>query len=183
MSMVTRLTLQKQIIKPGLCYSRRHAFSFRAGLVLQVLGAALLAVLYPLESPFYTVGIMLFEVGVILSAWYLFVRRWWIRMIILGSAAGGIALQFAGFYVPEQYAGMVIIGGIGLVSAGAAGIAGTEASCFRYNEGWLLMLALPGMALINLLGNENHFVNTAGFSILFLLLLSFTGKKLRQPLL
>jgi len=181
--MSTNLTLEEQLTKTGLNCGRRHDFSFRAGLVLQVLGAALLAVLYPLENPFYTVGIMLFEVGVLLSALYLLVWRLWIRMCILASVVVGIIFQVAGFYVPEQYAGTVIIGGIGLVCAGAAGMAGKEAYCFKYREGWLLMLGFPVIALANLLGKENHIVNSIGFSVLFLLLLSLTGKKLRQPLL
>jgi uncharacterized integral membrane protein len=181
--MSTNNTFEEQITKAGLNYGRRHDFSFRAGLVLQVLGAALLAVLYPLENPFYTVGIMLFEVGVLLSALYLLVWRLWIRITILASVVAGIIFQVAGFYVPEQYAGTVIIGGIGLVCAGAAGIAAKEAYCFKYREGWLLMSGFPIMVLINLLGKENHIVNSVGFSVLFLLLLSLMGKKLRQPLL
>jgi len=39
------------------------------------------------------------------------------------------------------------------------------------------------MALVNLLGKENHIFNSLGFSVIFLLLLSLTGKKLRQKLL
>ena len=60
-------TLEEQIATAGLAYGRRHDISYRAGLVMQVLGAAVLAVLYPLESPFYTVGIMLFNAGALLS--------------------------------------------------------------------------------------------------------------------
>jgi uncharacterized integral membrane protein len=181
--MSTNIALEEQITRAGLNYGRRHDFSFRAGLVLQVLGAALLAVLYPLENPFYTVGIMIFEVGVLLSALYLLVWRLWIRMAILASVVAGIIFQIAGFYVPEQYAGTVIIGGIGFVCAGAAGMAGKEAYCFKYCEGWLLLSGFPIMVLMNLLGKENHIVNSLGFAVLFLLLLSLTGKKLRQPLL
>jgi uncharacterized integral membrane protein len=181
--MSTILTLKEQIMKSGICYGRRHDFSFRAGLVLQVLGAAILAVLYPLENPFYTVGIMLFEVGVCLSALFLLVWNVWTRLAILASVVAGIALQIAGFYVPEQYAGTAIIGGVGLVCAGAAGMAGKEAYCFKYREGWLLMVGFPLVALINLFGKESRVINAVGFSILFLFLLSFTGKKLRQPLL
>jgi len=181
--MSTNNTLEEQITKAGLNYGRRHDCSFRAGLVLQVLGAALLAVLYPLENPFYTVGIMLFELGVLLSALYLLVWKFWIRMCIRASVVVGLVLQVSGFYVPEQYAGMVIISGIGLVCAGAAAMAGKEAYCFKYREGWLLMSGFPIMVLINLLAKENHIVNSLGFSVLFLLLLSLAGRKLRQPLL
>ena len=85
--------------------------------------------------------------------------------------------------MPEQYAGTVLIIGIGLVSVGAGGMAGKEAYCFGYREGWLLMLLFPAMVLVNLLGKENHIFNSLGFSVIFLLMLSLTGKKLRQKLL
>lgn len=39
-------TLEEQISMAGLTYGRRHDFSYRMGLVVQVLGAAVLAVLY-----------------------------------------------------------------------------------------------------------------------------------------
>jgi hypothetical protein len=63
-------------------------------------------------------------------------------------------------------------------------MAGKEAYGFRYREGWLLMLlGFPLLVLANLLGKENRLLNSFGFSALFLLLLSLTGKKLGQPLL
>jgi len=176
--------LAEQIVMAGLTNGRRHDITYRAGLVMQVLGAAVLAVLYPLENPFYTVGIMLFEAGVLLSAVYLLVWMSWIKMIILGVVAAGIALQAAGLYAPEEHAGTIIIGGIGLVCAGAAGMAGKEAYCFRYVEGWLLMLpGFPLMVLANLLVKENRIFNTVGFAALFLLLLFLAGKKLKESLL
>jgi uncharacterized integral membrane protein len=177
-------TLEAQIVKAGRTYGRRHDISYRAGLVMQVLGAAVLAVLYPLENPFYTVGIMLFEAGVILSAAYLLVWISWIKKIIFGAVVAGIALQVAGLYAPEEHAGSIIIGGIGIVCAGAAGMAGKEAYCFRYREGWLLMLAgFPLLALANLFAKENRIFNAVGFAALFLMLLFLAGKKLKEPLL
>ncbi len=168
----------------GLTYGRRHDISYRAGLMIQMLGAALLAVLYPLGSPFYTIGIMVFEIGVMLAAAYLLVWMRSVKKFIICLVMLGLALQVAGsFYVPEQYAGTVLIIGIGLVCAGAGGMAGKEAYYFGYREGWLLMLLFPTMVLVNLLGKENHIFNSLGFSVIFLLLLSLTGKKLRQKLL
>ena len=182
--MITTPTLEEQIATAGLTYGRRHDISYRAGFVIQMLGAALLAVLYPLESPFYTIGIMVFEIGVLLSAAYLPVRMRSIRKFLVCLVMLGLALQVAGsFYLPEQYAGMVLIIGIGLVCAGAGGMAGREAYCFGYREGWLLMLLFPAMVLVNLLGKENRILNSLGFSVIFLLLLSLTGRKLRQKLL
>jgi uncharacterized integral membrane protein len=164
---------------------RRHDILYRAGLVIQVLGLALLAVLYPLESPFYTAGIMLFELGVLLSAVYLLVWMRPVKTIIVSSVIIGLVLQVAGYFLAsEQHAGAVLIAGIGFVCAGASGMVGREADCFGYREGWLLaMLGFPVMVLANLLAKENIIFNSVGFSLLFLLLLSLAGKKLKQRLL
>jgi uncharacterized integral membrane protein len=182
--MSTSRTLEEQIAMAGLSYGRWHDIFYRMGLVLQVLGTAVLAVLYPLQSPFYTVGIMIFDVGVLLSAIFLLVWMSWVKTMILASVMIGIGLQIGGLYAPEQHVGTVIIGGIGFVCAGAAGMAGKEAYCFGYREGWLLMmLGFPFMVLANLLGKENSIVNSLGFSVVFLLLLFLVGKKLKQRLL
>ena len=182
--MTTNPTLEEQIVTAGLTYGRRRDIAYRTGLVLQVLGAALLAVLYPLESPFYTIGIMLFEAGVLLSGIFLLVWMSVVKKLILGSILMGLALQIAGFYVQEQNAGLMILAGIGLVCVGAAGMVGKEAYCFGYREGWLLMMVgFPVMVLANLAGKENRIFNSIGFSALFLLPLSLTGKKLKQRLL
>jgi uncharacterized integral membrane protein len=87
----------------------------------------------------------------------------------------------ANVFVPEQHAGAVTIAGIGFVCAGAAGMAGKEAYCFGYREGWLLMMfGFPLMALANLPARENRIFNSLGFSLVFLPLLCLTGKKVKQ---
>jgi uncharacterized integral membrane protein len=165
-------------------YGRRHDILYRAGLVLQVLGAAGLAALYPMRSPYYSAGIMLFEIGVLLAAIYLLVWISWIKKIVLGSVLCGIPLQVYGaLAAPPESAGIVIIIGIGLVCVGAAGMVGKEAYCFSYREGWALMWLFPGLVLLNLFGKEQIVLNALGFSALFLLLLSLVGKKLRTPVL
>ena len=176
-------TLEEQIATAGLDYGRRHDISYRAGLIVQVLGAAVLAVLYPLESPFYTIGIMLFNAGALLSGVYLLVWMSWVKKIILGSILIGIPLQVIGLYGPPQYSGTIILAGVGLVCVGAGGMAGKEAYCFNYREGWMLLWLYPILILANLVGKEHHVFNALGFSAAFLLLLSLTGKKLKQPLL
>jgi uncharacterized integral membrane protein len=183
-ALMTAPPLEEQIAFAGIAYGRRHDISYRTGLVLQVLGAGVLAVLYPMGSPFYSAGIMLFELGVLLSGVYLLVWMSWVKKIILGSIVIGIPLQVLGLVLaPPQYAGTVILVGIGLVCAGAAGMVGKEAYCFAYREGWALMWSFPIMILANLVARENRVFNALGFSAIFLMLLSLTGKKLRQPLL
>jgi len=176
-------TPEEQIAMAGITYGRRHDLSYRTGLVVQVLGAAVLAVLYPLESPFYTVGIMLFNAGALLSGVYLLVWMSWVKKIILGSILIGIPLQIIGLYGPPQYSVTIILAGIGLVCVGAGGMVGKEAYCFAYREGWVLLWLYPILVLANLMGKEHRVFNALGFSAAFLLLLSLTGKKLKQPLL
>ena len=161
---------------------RHQDIASRIGLILQVLGAAVLAVLYPLGNPFYSLGIMLFEAGVLLVAAFVFCEKSWTGKAIGMVVLAGIALQVYGVFAPEEYAGIIILGGIGFVCLGAAGIAGKEACCSGHREGWILILVLLSLVLINLFGRENQVLNAVGFSILFLVLLSRTHNKLRQPL-
>lgn len=177
-------SLEEQLATAGISYGRRHDITYRAGLVAQMLGAAVLAVLYPLRSPFYPVGIMLFEAGALLSGIYLLVWISWIRRLLLGSILIGIPLQLYGWmYAPEQHAVTVILAGIGLVCVGAGGMAAKEAYCFGWREGWMLLWLYPVLVLANLLGREHVVFNSLGFSAAFLLLLSLTGRKLKQPVL
>jgi uncharacterized integral membrane protein len=181
---MTAPSLEEQLATAGISYGRRHDISYRTGLVLQVLGAGLLAVFYPMGSPFYSAGIMLFDLGALLSGIYLLVWMSWVKKIILGSIIIGVPLQVLGLVLaPPQYAGTVILAGIGLVCVGAAGIAGKEAYCFAYREGWILMWLFPVLIIVNLVARENRVFNALGFSAIFLMLLSLTGKKLKQPLL
>jgi uncharacterized integral membrane protein len=181
---MTTPPLEEQIASTGLTYGRKHDVCYRAGLVLQVLGAGMLAVLYPMASPFYSAGIMLFDLGVLLSALYLLVWMTWVRKIILGAVLIGIPVQVIGLQiVPPQYAGTVILIGIGLVCIGSAGMVGKEAYCFGYREGWVLMWTFPVLIVMNLFARENRIFNSLGFSASFILLLSLAGKKLKQPLL
>jgi uncharacterized integral membrane protein len=107
----------------------------------------------------------------------------WAKKAIVGFVMAGLALQVGGTFAPEDYAMTVIVAGIGLVCAGAAGLAGKEAYCFGYREGWMLMWGYPVVVLAVLLGLGGGVFNALAFSALFLLILSLTGKKLRQPLL
>ncbi len=157
--------------------------AYWAGLVLQAVGAAVLAVLYPLEQPFYTAGIMLFETGAMISTSTVILKTQWLKGMLVGIVFLGLALQVAGFLVvPEQYAGTAIIAGIGLVAAGAAAAAGREAYRFGFVEGWVLLAGFPLVVFVNLFGKENRIFNTLGFSMLFLMLLSLAGRKVRKRL-
>jgi uncharacterized integral membrane protein len=176
-------SLEEQITMAGLTYGRRHDIAYRAGLIVQVLGAAVLAVLYPLANPFYSIGIMLFNAGALLSGTNLLVWMSWIKKMILSSILIGVPLQIIGLYAPPQYSGTIILVGIGLVCVGSGGMVGKEAYCFAYREGWMLLWLYPILVLVNLLGKEHRVFNALGFSAAFLLLLSLAGKKLKQPLL
>lgn len=108
----------------------------------------------------------------------------WVRKIILGLVVLGMGVQVAGYcFAPPEHAIAVIILGIGLVCAGAAGLAGKEAHCLGWREGWWAAWLYAALILFNLLFRESVVINSLGFSALFLLLLSLAGRKLRQPLL
>jgi len=154
---------------------------FRLGLVIQVIGLAILAVLYPLESPFFTIGIMLFEIGVLFSSLPFLGSSSWLDKAVCFLTVIGILVQFLGFYAPEEYAGLIIISGVGLISAAAAVITGNALYSLKLNRGlFVLVIFFPVMPLINILFNVNHVLNAAVLSSLFLLLLFLTGKTLRQ---
>src|SRR5512139_1208994 len=107
---MANMTREEQITAQGITYGRRRDIAYRAGLVLQVLGAAVLAVLYPLGSPFYSAGIMLFELGALLSAITLLVRKSWIKKLLLGAVLAGIPVQAAGMlFAPPELAGTVVL--------------------------------------------------------------------------
>jgi uncharacterized integral membrane protein len=181
---MTTPPLEERIASAGIIYGRKHDIFYRAGLVLQVLGVGVLAVLYPMTSPFYSAGIMLFDLGVLFSAVYLLIWMSWVKKIILFAVLIGILLQALGlFAAPPQYAGTILLVGIGLVCIGSAGIVGKEAYCFGYREGWVLMWTFPVLIVVNLFARESRIFNSLGFSATFLMLLSLAGKKLKQPLL
>ena len=159
----------------------RRRFAYTVGLVLQLLGMATLAVLYPMGSPFYSAGIMLFELGILLSAVFLAVSSRWFKTFLLSTIIAGIPLQIYGMLAaPAEQAGAIVLAGIGLVCLGGSGIAGKEAYCFTFREGWVLAVLYPLLVLVNLVGKEARIMNALGFSAVFLLLLSLTGKKLGQ---
>lgn len=151
---------------------------------MQAVGAGILAVLYPISHPFYTIGIMIFELGALIAGFNLIVWITWVKKIILGAIITGLFVQVIGLYfVAAENALTVALLGIGLVCFGTAGIAGKEAYCFALREGWVLMWLYPLVALMNLLGKMPRMFNAIMFSLHFLLLVSLVSRKMKQPLL
>jgi uncharacterized integral membrane protein len=66
---------------------------------------------------------------------------------------------------------------------GGAGIVGKEAYCFRFNEGWLLLIVYPLAIIPNLFGFASYNYNLVFAAIIAVLQLSFLRRKLSQPLL
>jgi len=164
------------------CHTYQNFF-LHTGLILQTLGLATLAVLYPLENPFYTVGILTFEGGVLLSSLTFFVIRHRSLIIIFVLALVALSIQFFGLSAPEEYAGSIIIGGIWLICTLAALMAGGIGFVLKLPWFFLLLLfAFPVIPLMNFFCKVNHVFNAVGFSSLFLVQLFLTGKKLQQPL-
>lgn len=172
--------LEELMAEMGIKYGKRHDIAYRIGMVMQVLGLGILSVLYPIQHPLYTTGVMLFEAGVLVSGIFLLVWITWLKRLILGCILTGFAVQLAGMFAPEQYVVMILLTGIGLVCVGAAGLAGKEAYCFGWREGWILMWSYPVVILFNMAAHENRIINSLAFSGMFILHLLLSGRKLRQ---
>ena len=150
-------------------------FCYRIGFLMQASGMALLAILYPMQNPFFSVGIMLFETGVLFSAICLNASVP-SKVIILFMVVSGILLQLSGFFIYEEYAGFVILTGIGILCLGASGLIGREAFRTHRMESWFLATGLSLIAFANIFLKINFIFNVMSFSVLFLLLLFFTGQ-------
>ncbi|MDH4161096.1 MAG: DUF2301 domain-containing membrane protein [Nitrospirota bacterium] len=182
--MNSQTTPTEQPLSAGVLMRKKNAIAYRTGLVLQAVGAGILAVLYPISHPFYTIGIMIFELGALIAGFNLIVWITWVKKIILGAIITGLFVQVIGLYfVAAENALTVALLGIGLVCFGTAGIAGKEAYCFALREGWVLMWLYPLVALMNLLGKMPRMFNAIMFSLHFLLLVSLVSRKMKQPLL
>lgn len=175
--------MEESLAKAGIKYGKPHDIAYRMGMVMQAFGLGILSVLYPIQHPFYTTGVMLFEAGVLVSGIFLLVWITWLKRFMLGCILTGFAVQLGGMFAPEQYVVTIQLTGIGLVCVGAAGLAGKEAYCFGWREGWILMWTYPAVILFNMAARENRIINSLAFSGLFILHLFLTGRKLRQQLL
>ncbi len=80
------------------------------------------------------------------------------------SVIVGLIMQEVGYFIiSEEYAGLVLIAGIGFICVGASGMVGREAYCFGYREGWLLaLIGFPVVVLANLMAKENIVFNSLG---------------------
>lgn len=153
----------------------------RAGLLMQITGAGLLALLFPLEHPFFTAGILVFEAGALLSAFRMIARRDPMRFIPSGAVLTGIIVQIFGLYAaPAEHAIMVTLAGVGLAGGGAALMAGITATGASAREGWMLAALYPVLVIANLSGRASFLFNTIGFSLHFLLLVALQGRLSRQ---
>ncbi|MBE0467806.1 MAG: hypothetical protein IBX71_11375 [Candidatus Desulforudis sp.] len=161
-------------------------FAYRTGFALQTLGYLMLLIS---QGPLWcATGYTLLNAGVLLSGWLLQVYMSEIRTFVLVAAITGCLLQLTGIF------GVLIVGaiwdikylipiGLGFVLAGALGIAGKEAFCYRLREGWYLMPVLPLMIAAFLVQYATGFAPASQVLIAaaFGLQLSFTVRKFKMP--
>lgn len=179
-------TLEEQIEQAGIYYPRKYDITYRIGYILQSLGAVGFVILYALESKLQVIPLIIFESGIALSSMFLLVWKAEIKKFILRMTFAGIALQIISIFVnpiDAFYAGKMFFLGLGLTLVGGAGLVGKEAYCFRFNEGWLLLMVYPLAVIPNLFGFASYKYNLGISVIITLLQLSFLRKKLSQPLL
>lgn len=179
-------TLEEQIKEAGIYYPRSYDVTYRIGYVLQSLGAVMLAAMYYLKTGHLRVPLFIFEAGIALSSLYLLVWKAEIKKFILRMTFIGIALQVISMFIHPLigvYARTIFFFGLGLTLIGGAGLVGKEAYCFRFNEGWLLLLIYPVGLIPNLFGFAGRDFNLAVLAIIAVLQLSFLRRKFSQPLL
>lgn len=177
-------TLEEQIKEAGIHYPRSYDIAYRIGYVLQSTGVLVFAVLYGVGTELVVIPLVIFDAGVALSSTFLLVWRREIKRFILGSTIAGISLQLVSLFTDNySLSKEIFLLGVGLTLVGGAGIAGKEAYCFRFNEGWLLMTLYPLALVPNLFGFSTYTYNLIILCIIALLQVSLLRKKLSQPLL
>jgi uncharacterized integral membrane protein len=179
-------TLEEQIEQAGIYYPRKYDITYRIGYVLQSLGALGFFILYALGSKLQVIPFIIFESGIALSSIFLLVWKVEIKKFILRMTFAGIALQISSIFIQPLnafYAEKMFFLGLGLTLAGGAGLVGKEAYCFRFNEGWLLLMIYPLVVIPNLLGFSSYKYNLVISGIITVLQISFLRKKLSQSLL
>lgn len=179
-------TLEEQIKQSGIYYPRKYDITYRIGYILQSIGALGFVILYALESKLQVIPLIIFESGIALSSMFLLVWKAEIKRFILRMTFAGIALQIVSVFIHPInaiYAGKMFFLGLGLTLAGGGGLVAKEAYCFRFNEGWLLLMVYPLAVIPNLLGFATYKYNLGISVIITILQFSFLRKKLSQPLL
>lgn len=180
---------------PDIYYPKSYDITYRTGYVIGFIGILIFTIYYILKSPFYySIGIMIFYAGTLLSALFLLVWRREVKIFILSCIIIGIILSIiSAFFFTSgsilQSEGIIVSSGF--VLAGLAGLYGKEAHCFHFIEGWILMWIFPLLLLLNLivyaLNLQNypllHFILSSIYILITILAFSFLTKKLRQPLM
>lgn len=179
-------TLEEQIKAAGIYYPRSYDITYRTGYVLQSIGAIGFAILYGLQSKLQIIPLVMFNTGIALSSMYLLVWKAEIKRFILRMTFAGIALQISSIFINSIngfYAEKMFLLGLGFTLVGGAGLVGKEAYCFRFNEGWLLLMIYPLAVIPNLFGFAHYKYNLIVSAIIAVLQVLFLRKKLSQPLL
>lgn len=179
-------TLEEQIREAGIYYPRSYDITYRISFLFQSIGAIGFVILYGLRTEFQVVPLILFEAGIALSSIFLLVWKTEIKRFILRTAFAGLVFQIISLFITPInafYSERIFFLGLGLTLVGGAGLMGKEAYCFRFNEGWLLIIMYPLAVLPNLFGSVSYKYNLIVSGIIAILQLSFLRKKLSQPLL
>lgn len=176
--------MEEQIKAAGIYYPRSYDITYRAGYILQGLGATTFFILYFLKAgPYIVISLLIFEAGIALSSLFLLVWKIEIKRFILFMTFSGIAIQILSIFLSPKYRINIFCLGLGFILAGGAGLVGKEAYCFGFIEGWLLLLIYPLAIIPNILGLSSHNLNLIFSGLIAFLHVSFLKKKLSQPLL
>jgi hypothetical protein len=128
---------------------RTGVIFYRAGFVLQSLGAVSFVLLFVLSSIYYPYAIAFFEIGILLSAYFVHSRVVWLGKALSGVFLAGVLLQVATL-VGMPFGERLFFFGLSLVLVSGAIVSAIDAYRKRYVEGWLFILAYPALVLPNL---------------------------------
>ncbi|MBI5187898.1 MAG: hypothetical protein HZA07_02330 [Nitrospirae bacterium] len=183
-------TLEQQIALAGIYYPRSYDITYRAGWIIQCIGAFIFSGIYifrpeiPIFAiPAYIIGLIIFETGIAISALFLLVWKAEIKRFILWCVFAGIVTQILSIILKGPIQHSIFVIGVGMMLAGANGLVGKEFYCFRFIEGLILFVLYPIIVFINLFYIGGHTLNAFLYGLSTILLSSFTRKKLSQPLL
>ena len=178
-------TLEEQIKSAGIYYPRSYDIIYRIGYILQSIGATSLFLFLLLKTEGYFIPLIIFEVGIAISSIYLLVWKAEIKRFILIMTFSGIVFQAISIFLSTliPFYEKIFFIGLGLTLTGGAGLVGKEAFCFRFNEGWALMIIYPLAVIPNLFGFSSFNYNLVISGVIAILHLSFLRRKLSQPLL
>ena len=135
----------------GKGFTSAHIAAYRAGFVLQALGAFGFTIMYVFSIRHYPYGIAVFTLGVFVSCFLVLSRTLLFRKVFVTAVIAGAALEGLSA-VDLPYRGKIFFIGLALVLLAGAAVAAHDAYRCRHLEGWVFIFAYPVLVIPRLAG-------------------------------